>query len=707
MTGADLLPTTQGNRPVPNAPISDDEIDLLELFRTLWRGKWWIALVTTLAIFVGGYYAFRIAVPQYTANAVVVLESQQKQVIDISAAMSGLGGDQAEVNTEVEVLRSRGLIEKLVHRMDLKSDPEFNPYLRETQKYSIASLKLLLGMEKAPEPSPQVILDVTVDKVLEAISISNIRQSLVFNISAVTTNPEKSANIVNNLADLYIQNQLDVKFSATEQATAWLSERVPVLQANLKVAATAVKDFSARTSLISDEALGFLSLRIKEARNRRDNLNADLEKLSDQLSRLNVAKELGDSTEIAAIANDAALSFILADGLGNASFEARFEQVLQRVQLEMDRAIAQSAALTQAISELEAEFTQQSEDLVTLQQLQREAEASRLIYEFFLTRFTELSVQEGIHTPDSRLLSIAAIPRTATAPRKPLILVLAAMLGMMLGAGIILLREMQHTGFRTSEQLAAATGHTVLGQIPQIPVRKRMGVIEYLVDKPTSAAAEAVRNLRTSVLLSNVDKPPQVIMVTSSIPGEGKTTASIGLAQNFAGLGKKVLLLEGDIRRRTFSNYFDLKDVKGLLSVLSGESTIEDAVQKNDLLGVDIMIGEKSSTNAADVFSSDKFHAFITQVRELYDIIIIDTPPVLVVPDARVIAQVVDAVLYGVKWDKTSRNQVIEGLRQFEMVNIRVSGLVLGLIDPKGMKRYGYGEQYGAYSSYGKSYYDA
>src|SRR6056297_3516591 len=178
-----------------------------------------------------------------------------------------------------------------------------------------------------------------------------------------------------------------------------------------------------------------------------------------------------------------------------------------------------------------------------------------------------------------------------------------------------------------------------MGQVPQIPMSKRSQLISYLKNKPTSAASEAIRNLRTSVLLSNIDTPPKVIMSTSSIPGEGKTTQAIALAQNFAKLGKSVLLIECDIRRRTFTSYFkDTPDV-GIVTALARTRPLEEIVFHDKELGADVLMGEKSSVNAADLFSSERFHEFIGHTRSAYDIVIIDTPPVLVVPDARVVGQ--------------------------------------------------------------------
>ena len=686
----------------------DDEIDLLAIFRTLWRGKWVIGLVTSIAIVLGVYYAFGIAIPKYTATAVVALESRQENVVDLESVMSGLGGDQISINTEIEVLRSRGLIAKLVARMALQDDPEFNPSLRPEQRFSIGKLiGVFAGHAQAPIVSTQTVLDSTVNTVLEAVSISNLRQSYAFTISVVTTNPEKSAAIANTLAELYILDQIEVKFAATEQATIWLSERVAVLQEDLETAEAAVQVLSGSTELVSAEALEAVNRQIKETRDRLADVDSRVISTQARVNALIDASASSDRVLMAAIASDRALDRLLETKGDNTAFMAQFNAILLRARNDLDRARAQSSSLAFAVSTLETDFAVQSADLAELQQLQREAEASGLIYEYFLGRLKETSVQEGIQQADSRVLSPAAVPIDASEPRKPIILALCAILGLMLGAGGMLLREMLQVGFRTTDELEAATGLAVMGQIPRIQARRRDDVLKHLLEKPTSAAAEAVRNLRTSILLSDLDNPPKVILVTSSVPSEGKTTSAIALAQNFAGLGKRVLLIEGDLRRRVYDQYFNLQSQKGLLSVVSGDIEFAEAVQRSDLMSVDIIIAEKSSANPADVFSSIRFREFINRAREQYDIVIIDTPPVLVVPDARVLAQVSDVVMYAVAWDRTSRHQVSEGLKQFETGSRRVTGLILGQIDPKGMRRYGYSDRYGAYSSYGKGYFEA
>lgn len=701
-----LLPRPAAARP------DADEIDLGQLFRTIWRGKFWILLTALIGLLLGGYYAFVVATPLYTATAAVALESRQEQVVDIESVMSGLSADQATINTEVEVFRSRELMGKLVRRLDLVRDPEFNTRLRPEPEYSLGKgiawlRERIQGPQPArPELSDEAVFDKVIDRLLQAVAVSNVRQSYVFRITAVTEDPQKSARIANTLAELYIRDQLDVKFAATEKATEWLSERVSQLQVELEAAEAAAKEFNAGTDLVSAEALAGLNRQIKELRDRLSETRAAEAQARARIETLEAAAESGDFQEMARLANDRPLDRILrlteADPASRTAFRDRFSQVLDRTRLEAERIAAQITALQNTIAQQETQIARQSADLVKLQQLQREAEASRLIYEYFLGRLKETSVQQGIQQADARLLSRAVVPLEPSEPRKPLIvaMALALVLGAMGGTGLVLLREFSQNTFRLPEDLENRTGYTVIGQVPAIPVRRRKNVLKYLTEKPASAAAEAIRNLRTSLLLSDIDRQPQIIMSTSSVPGEGKTTQSLALTQNLSGLGKKVLLIEGDVRRRTFAEYFDLNGHPGLLSLLSGEATLEEAAFRQPQLQADLLVGEKSSINAADIFSSVRFADLLKDLRKRYDYIIIDTPPVLAVPDARVIGQMVDAIMYTVKWDSTTHRQVQEGLKSFEGVNLRVTGLVLSQISPKGMKRYGYGDSYGSYGEY-------
>ena len=693
----------------------DDTIDLGALIGTLWRGKLIIAAVTLIFMLLAGYYAYGVAVPTYRSTAVVVLDTKEDSIVDLQAVVGGFSGDSTEVNTEVEVLRSRGLAGKVVDRLNLIDDPEFNGELREPSMIGgmISGLKGMLSSgppeeELDPELQKAKTRDAVVQALLDKVSVSNIRQSLVFNVTAETESPVKSAQIANTIVELYILNQIEVKFEATEKATEWLSNRVSELQIELENAEKKVSEFTARTQLVSIEGLQALERQIKELRDRIDGAALTREALQTRLADLEAAQTPDEKLDAA---QDAALTRIFSNGLSSetnqTAFDLRFDTVMTRVRADLVRSTQQLEALRNSEEELGEQLASQGQDLIELQQLTRESEATRLLYEYFLTRLKETSAQEGIQKADSRMLSSSVVPNSPSAPKKSQIIALAMILGAMVGSGLVLLREFRTRTFRTANELEQHTGYTVIGQIPLIPTRHRKDTLKYLSDKPTSAAAEAIRNLRTSLMLSNLDKKPQVIVSTSSIPGEGKTTVSLSLAKFLSGLGKSVLLVEGDIRRRTLNEYFPDMPRNGIASVLNGDVKFADAIHTPDGFGADVLGGEKTNVNAADIFSSDRFKSFISEMRDQYDFIIIDTPPVLVVPDARIISQNADAILFSVKWDSTNKGLVEESMRFFHNSNQRITGLVLSQIDEKGMKRYGYGGEYGAYGAYGKGYYDS
>ncbi|RBI87207.1 chain-length determining protein [Rhodosalinus halophilus] len=700
----------QGAAPQPEA--ADDDIDLLELAGTLWRGKGRILLVTGLALAAAGYYAFVLAEPKYSATASLVLEVQGPNVVDLDQVVTGVSTETSALNTELEVIRSRRLIAELVDELDLAQSPEFNPRLRPAPRFSpdalVAAAREALGLpvETAPPPSEAEIRRSAIGAARQAISVTQQRNTYIFEISATTGDRGTSVAMANTLAEIYIDDQIAQKFAATDQAVDWLSERVRELEVELRSQEDAVKELRAESEAATPEAVEALNLQVREQRDRVERAEAALAAAEERRAALGEARAAGPARMLA-VAEDPLLERIAErEGPESAAFAARADELVQRAEVERARAEEQLASLRDALARLEERIERQSGDLIQIQQMERELQATRSLYESFLTRLKETTVSRGLQQADTRFLSEAE-SAAQVEPRRARILGLAGILGLVLGSGLVLLREALRNHFRTSEDLEKRTGHTVIGQIPMMPIRSRKKLIDYLNDKPTSAAAEAIRNLRTSVLMSNVDAPPRVIMVTSSVPNESKTSITLALAHNFAGLGKKVLLIEGDIRRRTFSQYLDHPPTGGLMAILAEDKPLSEVVVHEPRLGADVLMGEKTQVNAADLFSSEKFHQMLENARAAYDYVIIDTPPVLVVPDARVIGQSADAIVFNVRWDSTTHAQVDEALRQFETVNLPVTGLVLTQIDPKGMKRYGYGGRYGAYSRYGKRYYEA
>ena len=638
------LPSTAGN----------DVMDLGEMLLTLWRGKFWMVCAAMIAAIAGLVWAIGVADPKFRATAVVVLDGGREPVVEFSDFLPMMTGDATVVNTELEVLRSVSLLADVVTQANLTSDPEFNPTLRPAglSELAINGALDLLGVPPAPPLAPERIdrraMTATIASLSEALLVRNVPDSMVFEITLETGDAEKSATLANLLADRYLVRQLETKFEATQRATTWLTEKVAVLEVELETAEGATNQFAAQMELISAETLDILSQQLKEVRDRIAARQATIDR--------------GDSTTRS---------------------QGRIDQ-LRVLEAELSEKIAR-----------------QSQDLVALEQLEREAAANRQIYEYFLGRLKETSVQEGIQQADARLMSAAMIPEVPSAPRPALVAILCAALGAFAATIALIVHEARTATFRTADALESATGVPVMGQIPRIPARRRQSVLDYIRQKPNSAPVEAFRNLRTSLLMAGNGPVPRVIVSTSSLPGEGKTTQTLALAQNLTGVHDRVLVIEGDVRRRVFQDYFGAPDTPSMMQVLSRKAKLEDAVWHDPDIGFDVLFGDEAPANAADIFSSRQFRQLIRTARKSYDVILIDTPPVLLVPDARVIGKLADAVLYTVRWDKTREKQVLQGIRAFETVGVQVTGTVLSQINARGMKKYGYGQDYGNYGTSG------
>jgi len=668
-----------------------DAINIIAFPATLWRGKWVIFLITATFCALGGYYAFIATTPVFRARTDIILETRLNQIVDLESVVGRLSSDSAIVNSEVEVLRARDLMEQVVKHLDLTQDPEFNEILRTPGM--MTRLQRAIGISDAFPPSPQRTLNKTVDVLVTKTHVRNIPFSLVFTVIVETQDPEKSALITDTIAEIYIRNQIEGKLEATRQATSWLSGQVSELQFALEGTERQISAFSSDTDLISQESLRALERQLKDQRQRVAEAQSDAEAKTFLLQKLRGAV---DPAELAAIANDRELEGLFHDWVSAGTDEAElaFKQAsvrfTQRTELTALRAQEQLETLGGAMNSLEQRIARQSQDLIRLQHLSREAEASRLLYEHFLTRLKETSSQQGIQQADSRVLSKAVIPSAPAAPNRGLILSLSLFMGLSAGAALVALRQMISPRIRSARDLEDATGYAVLGEIPKISNGKPEAVLHYLNEKPMSAAAEAVRSLRTSLMLSRPDTPPQIILSTSASPGEGKTTTAVALAQNFGQMGKKVLLIEGDTRRRVLNEYLKIPPKAGITDVLSGAHSLKDAVSHVVKSGIDVLTGDKAKVSAADLFGSAKFRDLLDEARAHWDIILIDCPPVLAVPDARVLAQYADAILFTVHWDKTTSTQIKSGLRLFEMVNLRPAGFVLNQIGPAGLRGYAY-----------------
>jgi len=635
-----------GFTPFPfDRPVSDttanDLLDLSGLLAALWRRGLYIIAAAAVGMIVALFWATRFTTPLYNATAVLVLEPSPEPNVDLEAVVPGLTGDNSAINTELEILASRTLLTRVVTALELASDVEFNPRLSPSTLEPIFAKLRALGLWPAlppfdPELDARLVVTATVDRLMSKLSVRNVPDSMIFEVTVQSPDRKKAALIANTLSEFYIERQVELKFAANTTALSWLSVRVEELGRELEVAEKAASAFAAQMQIINPNTIEALQGELAEVRQRIDAI---------ETAR---ARSASSSTS----------------------------------QRQLDEFTARETALAQKI-------LQQSQDLVQLAQLQRIAESNRIIYESFLSRLKETSVQQGVQQPDSAILSTAEVAEFPAHPQPVLAALVGAVLMMAMTIIVILRQETGRQTFRTPDELQFQFPMPVLGQVRA--AKRGLGRLDLpqLIARQDAPIQDDIRSFRTAFLSRPAHKK---ILVTSSTSGEGKTTQALLFAASLAELGKSVLVIEADLRRPTVLQQFGSKAVateRSLANVLSGGLDLKRAILRPKAQRFFVLPAGKSNTNPASALAGKGMANLLADAAGMFDHIVIDAPPVLAAPDANVLSALADQIIYVVRWQRTSRFQLRRGVEALSTAQAKVTGFMMTQIRPSFMRKLG------------------
>ena len=727
---------------------NSDKTDLQELLRMLWRRKSVIfsvvAILTTLATLV----VFQVT-PKYTATTNVIIDGRKNNVVDIESVMSGVSAEMGALLSQVEVIRSTSLIRRVVDKLDLENDPEFNHEIAKKSWLANAlspkelipeNVLLALGLtDNEITLSQDELAEQTTNRVVNTVQtgmeVSVVGRSQVIAINFTSINSRKSALIANTIADQYIVDQLEAKFEATRRATSWLNDRLGDLRQRVEVSEQSVEAYretisaqSGQSSSMTEQQISELNSQLILAQASRAEAQARLnqvQRLLNSSSDISSAAEVLNSqliqrlrsqeaevirkvSELESRYGDRHPQMIKARAELNdlrTSIEGEVRKIAQSLRNEMGVADARVATLRQSLNQLEVKNSSQNQAAVRLRELEREANANRLLYENFLSRFKETNNQEDLQEADARIISRAEVPIAPSAPKKKLIIAVVLIGSLFLGVVLVFVLEQLDNTFRGADQIEQMTGIPAIGMIPLLTggILGRTDVGRYPSQKPGSATTESVRSLRTSLMLSNVDAPPKVVGITSTVPSEGKSTLAAWLAQVAATSGQRVLLVDCDLRRPTIHRTFNVDNEHSIVELLAGECQVDQVIKKDEETGIYLLPAKNTQANALDLLSSAHMADNVNALREHFDLIVLDAPPVLAVSDAKVIGLMADKMLYVVKWDGTPRGLVQAGLKETIESGIDLAGTVLSQVNVKKHSKYGYGDSgyyYGRYKDY-------
>ncbi len=724
-----------------------DDVDLRGLVMMLWRQKFVVIAAMVVGIILAGL-AVALIKPLYTGRTLLLIEANAGSGYskEIEALAASLKRNNSVALSEIEVIRSRNLARKIVMKYELMNDPAFNP-----QTHGVAPLnsgrpggdfKALSVYTTEMPDLPDDVMDKNVANVvsrfLSRLSVRSVPGSNAVQIEYLANTPQQAAMIANAVADSYIEQRLDNKFESAKKVRGWLDKRLVQLREQVRMAEAQVIDYKARYNImegtrsgVSQEELSQLNQQLVEARVRRADAEAKYEQISGfakNTEKIENAPDVFRSDLVQKLKLDAAIQQSKLEEL-KARYGPKHPQIIEaRSELEAVRSILKAEVMRTvesiknelSLAQIQVETlernmrersgTQLDEGaaMIRLRELEREAEASRMIYDSFLETYKKGDEQEELQDPDARILSYASPPTSSSYPNKRLIMSLGAVASLFAGLALAIILEKLDNTFRSAAQLEQATGVSCYGMIPALKEADPKEMARYVMTKPSSTLAESVRSLRTTLGLRNLNLngKTQIITMTSSFPGEGKTTLSVWLARLAAKSGEKVLLIDADLRRPNVHRLVNLKNDATLVDYLTGLKELDEVIQKDDASGMHVIRAASVPNSALDLINSEKMRKFLTSLRQVYGLIIIDSPACLAVSDSVILATLSDATLYTVSWDETPREVVLSGVKQFVDAGYDRMALVLTNVDIKRHAQYGYGDSIYYYGRY-KEYYAA
>lgn len=749
VTGQDK--SSQGSRGEPADSSGLPELDPLVFLRILWRHK--VAIVATIMVVCGLTVALLSQVtPKYDAEALVLIGGSENTLSGLENVVQGLTADEPEILSQIEVLNSRRLAERVIDEVGLYKVAEFNPSLGPKKQglsdkvKGLASMVPWLGI-KAPSENAINFLPAEVraerqrteivDLYIKALKTEPKQKSRVISIAFRSEKPELAARLANSLADSYIEDQLDTKFQAVEQLASWLDERLDSLGGEVQRSEKAFEDFRAGAGFNQGATVSLVVEQISQLNGQRSVARS---LLAEAKSRLTIADRLSAQGNAGALSQVLSSPTIqaqksrqtdllrreaeLAAQYGDrhpvmlnvradlkrlsSQIEEETKAVLLSIESEADAAQARVEALDLEISALELKAQQSNESEIQLRALQREATANSALFETFLGRFKQTSEQFGLERPDARVISYAAAPLKAAAPKKTLILSVALVFSVVLGTVVALVLEWTDRGFRSTVQLEGTLGIPSLGFVPKVAGIRRSGrrPEDLVQERPGSPFAEMLRSLHTSILLARTKPEQKVVLTTSAIPNEGKTTFVLSLARMVAGSGQRVLLIDCDVRRPSVHESMNAQNDRGLVDYLLDGLTLYDVVRKDEATGVDFITSGRLTHDSAALFRADRMKSLLDRVRGQYDLILLDSPPVLPLSDARILAGVADLCVFAVRWRDTGRDLAVAALKQLRESHATMAGAVLTQVDVKQNAKQGYGDTWRYYGKFKQYYLD-
>jgi capsular exopolysaccharide synthesis family protein len=734
--GAQLL----ADDPSAFARFGPQESTLADTVRILRKRKWIILTSAAVMVILATIVSLRMT-KKYDASARIDYSKESNESLgfkDVPGAddNGGEGSDYSvAMDTQIKILESDRIALGVINNLHLDQNPVFAGKLATTSS-KIATI----NVDQIDHNREAALLD----RFHGATTVRSVRNTRLIQITFRSPDPVLAAAVVNNMVNTYVEDNYRTRYESTMQASDWLAKQISDLQLRVETSQEKLVRYQRENGIVGiDEKQNIVTQKLDDL--SKNLTEAEADRMSKQAAyesaRAGKLEQLGESSgtdltshlleqEATLRSQYAQLTTTFGPNYPKAlevknqidqtqrSLEAEAQRVVKRLQSNLVSAQAREVMLRSALEDQKVEANQLNEKAIDFSILKRDLDANHTLYEGLLQKLKEAGVAAGLRSSNIRVVDVARVPVKPAVPNLPRNLALSLAIGLVGGVVLSFVIETLDNTVQTPDQVQALTGSPSLGLVPESKLLEGVRNIPRLTRspeatrepstqlvtqlRPNSDIAESYRTVRTSILLSSAVRPPRVMMFTSPLPQEGKTTTSVNMAVVLAQRGVRVLLIDADMRRPSVHAAFGLPNSSGLSSLLAGldeyEKVVHGFAPQPSLF---IMTSGPIAPNPAELLGSDRMRDLLAKLRTEYDHVILDTPPVIPVTDPAVLSAMVDAVLLVVRSGKTTKN----ALRHARNLLLQINAPVMGtIVNGANMRSPDYYYQY-YYGYRGKGYY--
>ncbi len=707
--------------------------DLLGMARRRWR---LITLISTSIIAIAA--AVLISIPnRYEASATVQIDPRKRTIVQIENVTSDLRTDTPIVESEVEILKSRAVIGRVIDDLGLRQDAEFNEPGMKTKLLAMLGLNTWALKTEKPDPTERRSRDPIADLLasdggartdplrdtiasafMSKLRVLRVRNSLLIDIRFTSKDPIKAARIVNAIADAYIKDQIENKVRATTGATDLLEQKLEGLKLQLYESERKVSQFKTDNNIIDTEGqlLSERQLaRLMEETVRARNAGAEAQAKYEQVRRLATRQSdlsgVGDVLASHTIRmlkeqqsrvtrqqaelqtrygqKHPAMQKINAEARDiQSKIDIEASQIIINLKAELDVATDRERQLTASLDKLKAQHGDTRDATVRLRELEREAVSSKQVFEAFLGRYKQTAETQSIQVADARIIEMADVPLYPISPKRQQMMLAAVALALATAFGLAFLLEFTAPGLRRPEDVERTLSAAHIGSIPLLDVNAASTMASgtrLAISQPRSLFAEAIGAARHEIDQQWQSPGSRIVLVTSTLPGEGTTLIASNLAHHYAVSGARTLLIDADLRHAKLTHQLGLSGRPGLREVLAGYMTPEAAVLRDTTTGLNVMpatSGAPQKTSAPEALASSTLVQAFAILKGRYDVIIVDAPPLLPIVDGRLVADHADQIVMTMTWRKTPTALAKRAIKLLGYNAEKVVGVIVNQVDP-------------------------